>query len=539
MNDGHQPSEHEQELRRQAERKLRAIDPDTLGEKSLPEIRQLLHELQVHQVELEMQQEELQATAHALRASEARYRHLYQFAPNGCFTLNAGGGIEELNFAAAALLGLDRRLAVGKLLRTFVHVNSRADFDDFFRNLRYLQDPQRCEVTLLPYTKEPRTVLLEGAGLGEEPAETIHFLVTAVDITERNRAEGAARDREQNNLLQSMMSAVLTGLLVLDCVRDERGEVIDFAYRLANPFIEQLTGRSLVGGRLLEMYPGLRDAGIFDRLKDVVDTGRPADFEQYYDGEGFSHWFRITGVKLGDGVVSSIEDITGRKRLEEANLRMRLENQQELLHAILEAQEEERRRISESLHNGVGQILYATKLNLARVELDKTPLPLEQLRQAKARTDQLLTEAIRETRNVSHELIPILLQERGLAVAMADFCKRFSHAGIQLSCHGLEERLDRHLENAVYRIAQELVNNMVKHAQATRGRIEVLRGGDRVVIEAQDNGRGIDPAQPGKGIGLRTIRDRVTLLRGTLEIDSAPGAGTTITVTLPILRKGG
>jgi PAS domain S-box-containing protein len=553
MNEGHQPSEHEQELRRQAERKLRALDPDALGEKSLPEIRQLVHELQVHQVELEMQQDELQSTAHALRASEARYRRLYQFAPNGYFTLNARGNIEELNFAAAALLGLDRRLAVGKLLRTFVQVNSRDDFDGFFRNLQYLQDPQRCEVTLLPYAGEPRTpyageprtpyageprtVLLEGAGLGEEPAGSIHFLVTAVDITERYRAEAAAR--EQNNLLQSVMSAVLTGLLVLDCVRDERGEVTDFAYRLANPFIEQLTGRSLTGGRLLQLYPGLRGAGILDRLKAVVDTGRPADFEQYYGGEGFNHWFRITAVKLGDGVVSSIEDITDRKRLEEANLRMRLEGQQELLHAIMEAQEEERRRISESLHNGVGQILYATKLNLARLELDKTPLPLEQLRQAKARTDQLLTEAIRETRNVSHELIPIMLQERGLAVAMADFCKRFSHTGIQLSCHGLEERLDRHLENAIFRIAQELVNNMVKHAEATRGRIEVLREGDRVVIEAQDNGRGIDPVQPGKGIGLRTIRDRVTLLQGTLEIDSAPGAGTMVTVTLPMLRKGG
>jgi signal transduction histidine kinase len=121
---------------------------------------------------------------------------------------------------------------------------------------------------------------------------------------------------------------------------------------------------------------------------------------------------------------------------------------------------------------------------------------------------------------------------------MEDFCQRFAHAGIQLSCHGLEERLDRHLENAVYRIAQELVNNMVRHAGATRGRIEVLREGNRVVIEAQDNGKGIDPAQPGKGIGLRTIRDRVTLLQGTLEIDSAPGAGTMITVTLPVLRKG-
>ncbi len=536
MSDRPLPSDHEHELRRQAERKLRHVDQAALGEKSPGELQQLVHELQVHQVELEMQQEELHAAAQALRASEARYRQIYQFAPNGYFTVNPNGSIQELNHAAARLLGLDRRLVVGKPLRMFVQVGCRSNFDDFLRNLQYLHDPQRCEVTLLHYGGEPCTVILEGAGLGEEPSVPVRFLVTATDITDRKRAELAAR--EQTELLQSVTNAVLTGVLVLDCVRDEQGEVTDFAYRLANPFIESITGRQLAGTRLLEQYPGMGGAGIFERLKRVVDTGEPADFEQYYGSEGFNHWFRITGVRLGDGVVSSIEDITDRRRMEEAHLRMRLENQQALLHAIMEAQEEERRRISESLHNGVGQILYATKLNLARMDLDKTPLPVEQLRQAWQQTDQLLTEAIRETRNVSHELIPVLLQERGLAVAVADFCKRFSHAGIQLNCHTLNERLDRHLENAVYRIAQELVNNMVKHAGASRGRIEVIREGDRVVVEAQDNGKGFAPDPPGKGIGLRTIRDRVALLGGTLEIDSTPGAGTIVTVTLPIPRKG-
>ncbi len=537
MNDGLSPSDHDNELRRQAERKLPHVDPDDLGDKSLQEVRQLVHELQVHQVELEMQQEELYAATHALRASEARYRHLYQFAPNGYFTLDPSGGIEELNFAAARLLGLDRRLAVGKLLRMFVQVNCRGDFDDFFRNLRYMKEPGRCEVTSVSYGGEPRTLLLEGTGLSEQPAEGIRFLITATDITERKRAQIAAG--EQRILLQSVMSAVLTGVLVLDCVRDNGGEVVDFTYRLTNPLFEKITGRKLVGSRLLEQYPGMGTSGIFDRLKAVVDTGQPADFEQYYKTEGFNHWFRITGVKLGDGLVSSIEDVTARKRMEEENLRMRLESQQELLHAILEAQEEERRRISESLHNGVGQVLYATKLNLARIEPSKTSLPPEQLWQAWQKTDQLLAEAIRDMRNVSHELIPILLREQGLAVAMADFCQRFSQTGFQLSCHGLEERLNRHLETAIYRIAQELVNNMVKHANATRGRIEVLREGDQVVIEAQDDGKGIDLSQPGKGIGLRTIQDRVTLLQGTMSINSAPGAGTMITVTLPIQRKGG
>jgi PAS domain S-box-containing protein len=269
MNEGFTSPDHEKELRKQAESRVGRIDPATLGEKSREEVLQLFHELQVHQVELEMQQEELHATAHALQESEARYRHLYQFAPNGYFTVNPSGVIEEINFAAARLLGVDRRLAVGRLLRTFVPVNCRPDFDDFFASLRYLQEPQRGEATLLSYGGPARNVLLEGAALGEEPSAGLRFLISAVDITER-------------------------------------------------------------------------------------------------------------------------------KRLEEEHVQMRLSQQKALLQTIMEAQEEERRRISESLHNGVGQILYATRLNLDRIDLGSMPLSVASLRQAKQETEQLLSDAIRE-----------------------------------------------------------------------------------------------------------------------------------------------
>jgi PAS domain S-box-containing protein len=540
MNEGFTPSEHEKELRKQAENRVGRIDPGALGKKSREEVLQLFHELQVHQVELEVQQEELHATAHALRESEARYRHLYQFAPNGYFTLTPDGNIEGINYAAARLLGVEPRLVPGQMLRTFVQVNCRPAFDDFFASLRYLQEPQRCEVTLLSYGRGPRNVLLEGTGLGEEPAVGPRFLVSAVDITEWKAAEVARQ--AQTDLLESVMQAVLTGVVVFDCVRGAQGRVVDFVYRLANPYLEQLVGRPVVGSRLLERYPGMGPSGIFARLKHVADTGVPTHFEQYYGYEGFHHWFRITAMRLGDSIVSSVEDVTERKRMEEENLRMRLSQQKALLQTIMDAQEEERRRISESLHNGVGQILYATQLNLARIDLDKMPLSLEPLRQVKQKTEQLLSDAIRETRNVSHELIPRLLQERGLAVAMEDFCRRFSHTGIQLACHGLEERLDPYLETAIYRISQELVNNIAKHAGATRARIEVLREGGQVVIEAQDNGKGIDPdkalapGEKGKGIGLKTIQDRVKLLEGRLSIEAAPGGGTLITISLPVPR---
>lgn len=133
-------------------------------------------------------------------------------------------------------------------------------------------------------------------------------------------------------------------------------------------------------------------------------------------------------------------DISELKRLEQENLRMRIEQRNQLLMAILDAQEEERRRISESLHNGVGQILYATKLSLNRVE-QLLPSLERTLLEAVEKTEALLAEAIIETKRASHEPVPILLKEYGFNKAIEDFCTRFAGSGIIFSCHNIQERL--------------------------------------------------------------------------------------------------
>jgi PAS domain S-box-containing protein len=532
MKKGLLPNERDLMLRKLAETKLQQLDPDFISNKTPEEVRQLVHELQVHQVELEMQQDQLYETTRALSDSENKYRHLYLYAPNGYFTLNAQGSIVEVNFAAASLLGHERRMLVGKLFRTFVQIECCTEFDTFFSNLQHKNEHTRCEISLLTFGGDLYTLILEGISVSEENAGNAQYLISSINITDRKKAELAVES--QTYLLHTVFHASITGIAVLDCVRGMQGEVVDFVYRLANPVLEQIAGRNLVGLYYTELFPDTKISGVFDILKQVVDTGKPVDVEHIYKDSEAVYCYRIIALPLGDGIVCSVEDITIRKKIENENLQMRLQRQKELLHTILDAQEEERRRISESLHNGVGQILFATKLNLDQINLDAVPLSLEQLRQAKQNTEQLLTEAIKETRNVSHELMPLLLQEYGLAVAISDFCKRFAHTGIHLSCYGLEERLDKALETAIYRIAQELVNNIVKHSEATRARIEVYREKGHIIIEAQDNGKGIDLNKLGQGIGLRTIQDRVKLLEGTVDIDSTPGKITLVTVKFPL-----
>ncbi|WP_026462072.1 PAS domain-containing protein [Adhaeribacter aquaticus] len=230
-------------------------------------------------------------------------------------------------------------------------------------------------------------------------------------------------------------------------------------------------------------------------------------------------------------------DVSEVKRLEEENLQMRLNQQKALLIAILDAQEEERRRISESLHNGVGQILYATKLNLDRVERQMPKGP-EAQRQVLQTTQSLLEDAINETRRVSHELVPVILKDFGLEKSVQELCRVYDQSAIRFYCEvdGFETRPEPYLEVAIYRICQELVNNIVKHSDASEANILLYQEENEITLKVRDNGKGIhgEPVQ-NKGIGIRSISDRVKLLNGTFAI-SIPntGRGTLVTIIIPV-----
>jgi signal transduction histidine kinase len=198
---------------------------------------------------------------------------------------------------------------------------------------------------------------------------------------------------------------------------------------------------------------------------------------------------------------------------------------------VLEAQETERGRMAESLHNGLGQILYAAKLQLNQLLAGPAPTAL-------ARADQLLANAIRQTRTLSHELVPTVLNEFGLAAALLDVCRGLRSPQLRFECTvELDEAqpLPQPLQLAVYRMAQELAQNVVKHAHATQASLALETVPGFVLLRAEDNGVGFVPMPPaGSGIGLRTIRNRVALLGGTVDLGSSPNFGTYVRIRFPL-----
>jgi signal transduction histidine kinase len=239
---------------------------------------------------------------------------------------------------------------------------------------------------------------------------------------------------------------------------------------------------------------------------------------------------RVLGIDL---------DISQVARLQADNLRLRLRQQQTLFEAVQAAQEAERKRIAESLHNGLGQLLFATKLRFDQFHA-LAPATTPTLAAAQQQADHLLAEAIRQTRALSHELVPLTLEEFGLPAALKDICQKLSSPRLRFHCQvQLDEAappLPASLQLALYRMAQELGQNIVKHARgATEASLELETTPGFVLLRVEDNGPGFAPnAADRAGLGLRSIRDRVALLGGVLDMSPTPLAGAYVRIRIPL-----
>ncbi|GAB3812869.1 hypothetical protein GCM10028895_04340 [Pontibacter rugosus] len=222
--------------------------------------------------------------------------------------------------------------------------------------------------------------------------------------------------------------------------------------------------------------------------------------------------------------IGTATDIQDQKDAEETNIKLRLSQQLEILNAIMDTQEAERSRISEALHNGLGQILYAAKLNVDNITVNGTDQ-----KKLKENVDQLLTQGIKISRDISFELTPSVLKEFGLATAVEEIISRFSSPQLSISANirGFENPVEHTTALSLYRIIQELLNNVVKHSEATKASVDLICKDSNVLLRVKDNGIGIAKEELNtiKGIGLNSIQTRVELLKGEMKIDATQGKG--------------
>ena len=238
-----------------------------------------------------------------------------------------------------------------------------------------------------------------------------------------------------------------------------------------------------------------------------------------------------------------------RIRMENVRLLERLADSEKrfrrISRGVLRLQEEERARVSRDLHDGIGQSLTALKIQLELVEQEASregsalASRIESVR-------ELAESCLSEVRQLAHLLRPQMLDELGLVPTLRWLVRTMrQRTGIDviLECNGFEERMDPDRETLIYRLSQEALTNVAKHAGSTAALLRLERRGDRLRLQVEDKGSGFDAEKflgardEDHGFGVRAMRDRVHFFNGRFAIRSAPGEGTTIEAEIPLVSR--
>ncbi|GAB4560942.1 MAG: hypothetical protein Kow0047_07900 [Anaerolineae bacterium] len=354
---------------------------------------------------------------------------------------------------------------------------------------------------------------------------------------EVERRTAALREAQTQALLsRDYLQSVIDGL-------EDRLVVVDqsFRVRLANAAAKNRIREGLISSEhCWEINHGgipCDFTGCQCPVMAAFETKRPSKaLHVHSDGDGQVRYVSIIASPLFDElgevreVIELIRDVTEEKRLEE--------QKEILLHKVIVAQEEERKRLARELHDETGQALSALVIRCGAIE-QSIPPHMKALRDGLAEQRKLAAATLRNLRALIHGLRPELLDDLGLEAAIRELVReRLGCAGIRCEVRFEDVgKLSPETEVVLFRLVQEAVTNIARHAEASAARVEVHKSDANLIIVVEDNGVGFDPQHLlgiEQSFGLRGMAERAALLGGAFQIDSAPGKGTRIRVEVPI-----
>ena len=352
-----------------------------------------------------------------------------------------------------------------------------------------------------------------------------------LDVTEMVLAEEAMR--ESREMFERAFSASPDPLVISRRSDGMIREVNESWYTVFGQTREEAVGRSSI---LLGLYADPDDRG---RILKALDAGgRLRDYELRVRGREGERLVLVSMEPITVGgeacLLTIARDVTEKRRSELALRR--------LAEGLTTAREDERRRIARELHDDASQNLSAVAVRLKLLEArvasdraggDEAGGELPALR-------EMIEGTQRSLRRMAHSLHPSTLEHFGIAAALRGFVREESGAtGVHVTLDAPDSflRLARVIESTVYRVAQEAVANALKHAGAASVTVRLRAAGGRLTLRVADDGRGFDPKSPAAhdGLGLISMRERAEMIGGRLVVDSRPGGGATVTLSVPAL----
>jgi PAS domain S-box-containing protein len=515
------------DLRDKAEKMLANIgkhNPEP-GDESM---QLLFQELQVHQIELEMQNDELMVANEELELQQLKFSGIYNLAPLGYFVLNSYGIIEEVNKAGAHLIQGGKIGLLGKRIMQFVAPDSRDTFYRLFKDMQASPTKQSCRVKMVSTENIEFDAQVEGIANKSLIGATAQFYIAIIDITKQIQAAKLLSETKER--LELSLEASSAGTWELD-MESMKFYLDEFNYKICGIPNGGFDGRFLSFMNFI--HPADRQ-NVEEHFRTSINFEKEMDVVcRLASAQGNLCYVSIRGHVIsehgqGKRLVGIMMNITEKKQAEEEAIRLKQDKQKAVTLATLNAEENERRRISDALHDSVSQLLYGIKMQFSSLDMGQTKAYLD--------INTLIDQAIQETRNISFELAPSILLDFGLPATINELAKRLSTPNMKFQARviGFVTREDLLLETSIFRIIQELINNCMKHSKASLVKLNVKKS-KRIEIQVQDNGVGFDYHKQEKsasGSGLRSIKHRISLYNGDLTVDSAPGKGTTVQIIL-------
>lgn len=237
-----------------------------------------------------------------------------------------------------------------------------------------------------------------------------------------------------------------------------------------------------------------------------------------------------TGLLIGVIVVLALVYLLQVNKHKLARKQKQLEQEQVFFDALIQGQEQERKRLAGDLHDGLGGLLANIKLLISNQDNQ------EKFSGYKGRILYKLDDAVNELRRIARNLMPETLLRYGLVTALRDYCEDFKKSGVEISLqtYGVEAACEKGVQLMIYRILQELISNAVKHAAAKTILVQCIQNDNKIFITVEDDGKGYDQQAAGSkpGLGLSTVKSRVAYLKGIMEVQTELNIGTTINIEL-------
>lgn len=336
--------------------------------------------------------------------------------------------------------------------------------------------------------------------------------------------------REQEEKLQRSEERLR---LIFENVEDYIGTVgEDATFETINKTAQGLTKEDVIGTSIYDFYDNPEKVEFLKGKFETLKAGGPNfEVEDSYtgpDGSISSYNRKFIGIFHDEKFfkcIAIIRDVSAERTKERS-----------VMEAVLKGQEQERKRLGAELHDGIGQVLSAIALQVSQVKEAAEKERFEGMDNDLSSLNLNLQEAIKEVRNISHDLMPDVLESFGLKEAIKQTCNNLQdRAGINVSLahFDLDERYDSTIELNVFRIAQELLTNIHKHAKCTKVHVSLMDHGDILSLTVEDDGVGFDKQKEPGGIGLRNIHSRVNMMQGEVDIESSENSGTLINIEIP------